>query len=84
MNEEKKSVPEDQNIEETSQSRGDPGRDRGPTKPTPEPLENQGKVDRGETKPTPENLENPAKVDRDSTSIEEIEPENPGKDRDPS
>lgn len=83
MNEEKKSVSEDQNIEETSQTR-DPGRDRGPTKPTPEPLENPGKVDRGETKPTPENLENPAKVDRDSTSIEEIEPENPGKDRDPS
>ncbi|MFZ1026498.1 MAG: hypothetical protein WAN66_09800 [Limnoraphis robusta] len=64
MNEEKKSVPEDQNIEETSQSRGDPGRDRGSTKPTPEPLENPGKVDRGET--PDENIEpdSPGKKDR--------------------
>ena len=58
MNEEKKSVSEDQNIEETSQSR-DPGRDRGPTKPTPENLENPAKVDRDPDQPTPETTENP-------------------------
>ncbi|KKD38724.1 hypothetical protein VB834_01060 [Limnoraphis robusta Tam1] len=78
MNEEKKSVSEDQNIEETSQTR-DPGRDRGPTKPTPEPLENPGKVDRGKTKPTPEPLENQGKVDRGKTSDENIQPDSPGK-----
>ncbi|MEB3282260.1 MAG: hypothetical protein VKK42_25415 [Lyngbya sp.] len=59
MNEEKKSVPEDQNIEETSQSRGDPGRDRGPTKPTPETTENPSKVDRGSDQSEPEGIENP-------------------------
>lgn len=63
MNEEKKSVPEDQNIEETSQSR-DPGRDRGPTKPTPEPLENPGKVDRGETSDENIQPDSPGKGDR--------------------
>jgi hypothetical protein len=46
--EEKKQNQDPQDPEETSQSRGDPGRsDRGPTIPAPEIAENPAKVDRG-------------------------------------
>ncbi|WP_413160380.1 hypothetical protein ACL6C3_17955 [Capilliphycus salinus ALCB114379] len=49
MSEEKKTELENQNPEETFQSRGDPGRDRGPTKATPEPTENPSQEDQSPT-----------------------------------
>ncbi len=57
MNEEEKKLNQDnQNPEETSQSRGDSRRsDRGPTKPTPEMTRNPAKGDRGPT--SNENIE---------------------------
>ena len=87
MNEEKKLDQENQNPEETFQSRGDPGRtDRGPTPNEKIEFDDPGR-DKGSNKPTPETTENSAKVNRGLTSNEnkKIEPDSPGKgDRGPS